>query len=309
MPQALKLPNISNVDYLNSQSCFDRFAKVIRDCLQQLDSQILPSAVHMISHFLNIDQNAKNQFLVEVQQYQTKLLSESIYDQLFKKMSEINASCDMIQPANTFNATETEFTIKNTSLASQPSISPLYQFPAQFRVPIIKFQPPTIIIQEKEPIIREQTSTESSKDVINETKERKNKATSASEKHFFFREALMHVLKTKEEASDEQLCNIIKESKICMWKQISEYSNGMMTTKQVSDYFWKTFVRACYKDQLTQQDKNYLTQVAHQNPRSSAAYLYDVVKPRFEGRNVFHDNVKMFLNGVLNQNKTARHNK
>ncbi|CAL5979467.1 Hypothetical_protein [Hexamita inflata] len=309
MHQSLKHPNNSNIDYINSQSCFDRFAKVIRDCLQQLDSQILPSAVHMISHFLNIDQNSKNLFLVEAQQYQTKQLSESVYDELFKKMSEINASCDIIQPANTFNATETEYTFKNTTMASQPSISPLYQFPAQLRVPIIQFQPPTLYVQDKEPDIREQISTESSQNVINETKEHKNKATSASEKHFFFREALIYVLKTKQEASDEQLCNIIKESKICMWKQISEYSNGMMTTKQVSDYFWKTFVRACYKDQLTQQDKNYLTQVAYQNPRSSAAYLYDVVKPRFEGRNVFHDNIKMFLNGVLNQNKTERHNK
>ncbi|CAL5979428.1 Hypothetical_protein [Hexamita inflata] len=308
MPRCLELPIQAGIDDQSPESCFDRFAKVIRDRLQQLDSQALPSAVNVISHFLNVDPAAKQRFLVEVQQYQRQQAEESIYDQLFKKMAELDASSAQIQPAGTFNATEAEFAFQSAPVTVKQSYSPPSSFPSQLKVPGIDLQLPPAIAKEKvsarEPA--SSYSAESSRNAASEPSVHKSKTTSAAEKNQFFREAVIHVFNVKEEMTDEQLCHVVQESKTCMWKQISEYSGGMMTTKQVSDYFWKTFVRACYKDQLTQQDKNYLTQVAYQNPRSSAAYLYDVVKPRFEGRNVFHDNIKMFLNCTLTQIKKMR---
>ncbi|CAL6108934.1 Hypothetical_protein [Hexamita inflata] len=308
MMRRLELPSLPNLDFQNLESCFDRFAKVIQDRLQQLDSQALPSAVNVISHFLNVDPAAKQRFLAEVQQCQKQQEEESIYDQLFKKMAELDASSAQIQPAGTFNATEADFAFQSAPVAVKLSFSPVSSFPAQLKIPSIDLQLHPAIVQENA-TAREPASSYSAESSINAASEpsvHKSKTTSAAEKNQFFREAVVHVFNVKEEMTDEQLCHVVQESKICMWKQISEYSNGMMTTKQVSDYFWKTFVRACYKDQLTQQDKNYLTQIAHQNPRSSAAYLYDVVKPRFEGRNVFHDNVKMFLNCILSQLKKMR---
>ncbi|CAL5979439.1 Hypothetical_protein [Hexamita inflata] len=308
MSRSYELQHVINQEDQNPESCFDRFAKVIRDRLQQLDSQALPSAVNVISHFLNVDPAAKQRFLAEVQQYQRQQAEESIYDQLFKKMAELDASSAQIQPAGTFNATEAEFAFQSAPVTVKQSYSPPSSFRSQLKVPSIDLQLPPVITKEKvsarEPA--SSYSAESSRNAASEPSVHKSKTTSAAEKNQFFREAVIHVFNVREEMTDEQLCHVVQESKTCMWKQISEYSGGMMTTKQVSDYFWKTFVRACYKDQLTQQDKNYLTQVAYQNPRSSAAYLYDVVKPRFEGRNVFHDNIKMFLNCTLTQIKKMR---
>ncbi|CAL6033666.1 Hypothetical_protein [Hexamita inflata] len=288
----------------NSTACvdspFDSFAQLISARLQQLDDQALPAAVNVIAHFLNIDADTKDGFISEVlQQRQTKS-EESVFDELARKMAEVELLCQPVK--------EEVSPVSQQQVNFFSEIPPVYeQVPLQqtfipaLKVPSMDFQMLQLLTLVKPANFEHQTnsfSTDSSRQP--KTKEIKVKR-SAAEKTQFFREALIHVLKIKEETTDEQLCNIIKETKICMWKQISEYSGGMMTTKQVSDYFWKTFVRACYKDQLTQQDKNYLTQIAHQNPRSSAAYLYDVVKPRFEGRNVFHDNVKTFLNQIILQ--------
>ncbi|CAL5979445.1 Hypothetical_protein [Hexamita inflata] len=281
-------------------SPFDSFAQLISDRLQQLDDQALPAAVNVIAHFLNIDAGTKDSFISEVLQQRQAKSEESVFDELARKIAEAELLCQPVkEEVSPVSQQQVNFFSKIPPMQEQV---PLQQtFVPALKVPSMDFQMLQLFTLAKPASFEHQTnsfSTDSSRQP--KTKEMKVKR-SAAEKTQFFREALMHVLKIKEETTDEQLCNIIKETKICMWKQISEYSNGMMTTKQVSDYFWKTFVRACYKDQLTQQDKNYLTQIAHQNPRSSAAYLYDVVKPRFEGRNVFHENVKTFLNQVILQ--------
>ncbi|CAL5979422.1 Hypothetical_protein [Hexamita inflata] len=273
---------------------FEHFAQLIVGRMQLLNKQALTSAVSIISKYLNIDEIAQRNFLDQVfvpQQHS----NSSILDELTKKMAEID------QQSNNgyeFNQDQVPGTFINIQPISLKAISPQcsLQQPPQLPAFLPTFN------QHKVESINEQTysfSSNSEKYPSNVSHKEVNTKHSIVERNQFFREAVIHVFNVKEEMTDEQLCHVVQESKTCMWKQISEYSGGMMTTKQVSDYFWKTFVRACYKDQLTQQDKNYLTQVAHQNPRSSAAYLYDVVKPRFEGRNVFHDNVKMFLKQVL----------
>ncbi|CAL6092648.1 Hypothetical_protein [Hexamita inflata] len=286
--------NVINNEDNDITNSFQNFAQLIVGRMQLLNEQALTSAVSIISKYLNIDEITQRNFLDQVcvpQQHS----NSSILDELTKKMAEID---QLSNNGYEFNQDQVPSTFINIQPISLKAISPQCSLQQPPQLP--SFLP--TFNQHKVESINEQTysfSSNSEKHPSNVSHKEANAKHSLIERNQFFREAVVHVFNVKEEMTDEQLCHVVQESKTCMWKQISEYSNGMMTTKQVSDYFWKTFVRACYKDQLTQQDKNYLTQVAHQNPRSSAAYLYDVVKPRFEGRNVFHDNVKMFLKQVL----------
>ncbi|CAL6024180.1 Hypothetical_protein [Hexamita inflata] len=222
----------------NLQETFNNFATLAFEHLRKMDGPSVVRAINTISKELSIDEHTTQQFLTNITKYQ----EEAFYEQLHQKILLMYQETSSLQypnfplfkppiqtPANSFGELKMKDPLPNIQVQNE-----IFQFH--------KTEPP---IQQSDSILQKQLEFASTLFNQNEAKKnyehvRKQIPLNGIRKRNLFRIALMKTFQV-ENVTDLELCELVKESKTSRWKQMSRYIQ-CMSTKQVSDYFWKTFM-------------------------------------------------------------------
>ncbi|CAL6063700.1 Hypothetical_protein [Hexamita inflata] len=253
---------------VNLQETFNNFATLAFEHLRRMDGPSVVHAINTISKELSIDEHTTQQFLTNIAKYQ----EEAFYEQLRQKMLLMYQETSSLQypnfpffkppiqtPVNSLRNVRTTYpqliyTQIQSETSSQFKNELSQQIPSyQNLQPIPKLQIPKQTDSITCPFLNHAQFTNTNKSLLNQTPSKQQSQTQKSEqlihkqingtrKKSLFRTALVKTFNVQNESlSDLELCELVKESKTSRWKQVSRYTQ-CMSTKQVSDYFWKTFM-------------------------------------------------------------------
>ncbi|CAL6024158.1 Hypothetical_protein [Hexamita inflata] len=221
----------------NLQETLKNFATLAFEHLRQMDGPSVVRAINTISKELSIDEHTTQLYLSYILKYQ----EEAFYEQLRQKILLMYQETSSIQypsfpffkppipPANS---------LKESKMKDHQPIPNENQ----------SFNKTKYTIQQNDSILSKTTIFNNQNNYNakkNQERSRIYLPLNGIRKRNLFRTALMKAFKV-ENVTDLELCQLVKESKTSRWKQMSRYIQ-CMSTKQVSDYFWKTFMNGAKK--------------------------------------------------------------
>ncbi|CAL6033426.1 Hypothetical_protein [Hexamita inflata] len=225
------------------QETFNNFATLAFNHLRKMNGTSVIHAINIISKELQIDELTTQQFLNNVTKYQ----EEAFYEQLHQKMLQMYQETSSLQypnfpffkppiqtPENSFR----ESKIKDPQPFIQNEIQSFYRTePVSTQVPSYNQIIPKQLKLDQTLF---NTSNEAKRSQEPTQYSKKQLPLNGTRKRSLFRTALMKTFQV-ENVTDLELCEMVRESKMSRWTQVSRYTQ-CMSTKQVSDYFWKTFM-------------------------------------------------------------------
>ncbi|CAL6024154.1 Hypothetical_protein [Hexamita inflata] len=250
----------------NLQETFNNFATLAFEHLRKMDGPSVVRAINTISKELSIDEHTTQQFLTNITKYQ----EEAFYEQLHQKILLMYQETSSIQypsfplfkppiqtPTNSLRDSrivDPQLLFTQSSTSSQFQNEPINMSsinPLHLQIPKLQIEIPKQTDSITFPFQNQTQFTNTNKIHLNASKQQFqtqnsgqliHKQQNGTRKKSLFRTALVKTFNVQNESlSDLELCQLVKESKTSRWKQMSRYIQ-CMSTKQVSDYFWKTFM-------------------------------------------------------------------